>query len=60
MDVGDRVDIDSNAYVVLEMNLMSTTFRRTDGKWVFISNNLLNTKVIENVRRSGATSETFS
>ncbi|KAL7411131.1 Mechanosensitive ion channel-domain-containing protein [Mrakia frigida] len=60
MDVGDRVDIDTVAYVVLEMNLMSTCFRRVDGKWVFISNNILNTKVIENVRRSGATSETFS
>lgn len=39
---------------------MSTVFRRTDGKYVFLPNNILNTKLIENVRRSGPTSESFS
>jgi small-conductance mechanosensitive channel len=59
-DVGDRVDIDGNSYVVQEMFLMSTVFRRVDGKYVFLPNNILNTKLIENVRRSGPTSESFS
>ena len=35
-------------------------FRRLDGKYVFVSNNVLNTKLIENIRRSGPTSETFA
>ena len=59
-DVGDRVDIDDKAYTVVKMNLMSTSFKRTDGKFVWIGHNVLATKVIENVRRSGATSETFT
>ncbi|RXK40282.1 serine/threonine protein kinase [Tremella mesenterica] len=58
-DVGDRVDIDGSAYTVVKMNLMSTSFKRVDGKYVWIGHNILTTKVIENVRRSGATSESF-
>lgn len=46
--------------MVQEMFLLSTVFRRTDGKYVFLPNNILNTKLIENVRRSGATSESFT
>ncbi|KAK4686237.1 mechanosensitive ion channel protein 4/5/6/7/8/9/10, partial [Tremellales sp. Uapishka_1] len=58
-DVGDRVDIDGNSYTVARMQLMSTSFKRTDGKYVWIGNNILASKVIENVRRSGPTHETF-
>lgn len=58
-DVGDRVDIDGNSYTVAKMELMSTSFKRVDGKFVWIGHNILATKVIENVRRSGPTSETF-
>lgn len=58
-DVGDRVDIDGNAYTVAKMELMSTSFKRVDGKFVWIGHNVLALKVIENVRRSGPTSETF-
>ncbi|KAL1410413.1 hypothetical protein Q8F55_004424 [Vanrija albida] len=58
-DVGDRVDIDGNSYTVAKMELMSTSFKRVDGKFVWIGHNVLALKVIENVRRSGATSETF-
>jgi small-conductance mechanosensitive channel len=58
-DVGDRVDIDSNSYTVAKVELLSTSFKRTDGKFVWIAHNILTTKVIENVRRSGATSEKF-
>ena len=58
-------------YVVKSMQLMSTTFQKLDGKYTFVSNNILNTKFIDNsepynpiyanatVRRSGPTSETF-
>ncbi|ORX36049.1 Mechanosensitive ion channel-domain-containing protein [Kockovaella imperatae] len=59
-DVGDRVDIDGNSYTVAKMQLMSTNFKRTDGKFVWIGHNILATKVIENIRRSGPTSETFT
>ncbi|WOO85247.1 Mechanosensitive ion channel protein Msy1 [Vanrija pseudolonga] len=58
-DVGDRVDIDGNSYTVAKMELMSTSFKRVDGKFVWIGHNVLALKVIENVRRSGPTSETF-
>lgn len=59
-DVGDRVDIDTNQYTVVKMELMSSSFRRLDGKFVWIGHDVLRTKVIENIRRSGATSETFT
>lgn len=59
-DVGDRVDIDGKSYTVAKMELMSTSFKRTDGKFVWIGHNVLALKIIENVRRSGATSETFT
>jgi hypothetical protein len=42
------------------MQLMSTSFKRVDGKYVWIGHNVLAAKVIENVRRSGPTSESFS
>ncbi|KAK8866012.1 hypothetical protein IAR55_001163 [Kwoniella newhampshirensis] len=59
-DVGDRVDIDTIPYTVAKMQLMSTSFKRTDGKYVWIGHNVLSTKIIENIRRSGPISESFS
>ena len=47
-DVGDRVDIDTKSYTVAKMALLSTNFKRTDGKFVWIGHNILATKVIEN------------
>ena len=47
-DVGDRVDIDTKEYTVAKMALLSTNFKRTDGKFVWIGHNILATKVIEN------------
>lgn len=58
-DVGDRVDVDGSSYVVASMQLMSTTFRRTDGTYTFIGNDILRSKYIHNIRRSGPISETF-
>ncbi|WRT64242.1 uncharacterized protein IL334_001173 [Kwoniella shivajii] len=59
-DVGDRVDIDGNGYTVAKMQLMSSSFKRTDGKYVWIGHNVLSTKIIENIRRSGPISESFT
>jgi small-conductance mechanosensitive channel len=41
-DVGDRVDIGSDSYVVKEMQLLSTIFKRLDGKIVQMPHNSLN------------------
>ncbi|ODO11764.1 hypothetical protein I350_00548 [Cryptococcus amylolentus CBS 6273] len=59
-DVGDRVDIDGVQYTVAKMQLLSSSFKRIDGKYVWIGHNVLTTKIIENIRRSGAISEEFS
>ncbi|KAJ9104747.1 hypothetical protein QFC19_003888 [Naganishia cerealis] len=59
-DVGDRVDIDGQSYTVANMALMSTAFRRVDGTYVWIGNDILRSKIISNVRRSGPISETIT
>ncbi|KAK4046937.1 hypothetical protein OIV83_005728 [Microbotryomycetes sp. JL201] len=58
-DVGDRVDIDGNSYTVLEMQLLSSVFKRIDGTVVQAPHSILNTKFINNIRRSGAIWEPF-
>jgi small-conductance mechanosensitive channel len=42
------------------MNLLSSNFRGLDGKYIWIGHNVLATKIIENIRRSGPISETFT
>ncbi|WVW82398.1 hypothetical protein I302_104405 [Kwoniella bestiolae CBS 10118] len=59
-DVGDRVTIDNEGYTVAKMQLMSSSFKRLDGKYVWIGHNVLSTKIIENIRRSGPISESFT
>ncbi|WVQ85247.1 hypothetical protein IAT38_007412 [Cryptococcus sp. DSM 104549] len=59
-DVGDRVDIDGVQYTVAKMQLLSSSFKRIDGKYVWIGHNVLSTKVIENIRRSGPIAEEFT
>ncbi|KAM0747079.1 hypothetical protein T439DRAFT_359919 [Meredithblackwellia eburnea MCA 4105] len=59
-DCGDRVDIDGQAFVVKEMHLLSTIFRRVDGVIVQAPHSVLNTKFINNIRRSGAIMEKFT
>jgi hypothetical protein len=59
-DVGDRVDIDGQSYTVANMALMSTAFRRVDGTNVWIGNDILRSKIISNIRRSGPISETIT
>ncbi|KIS69709.1 uncharacterized protein UMAG_02237 [Mycosarcoma maydis] len=58
-DVGDRVDVGDDSYIVKEMRLLTTVFKTTNGKNVMISHNQLATKPIVNLRRSGAIEETF-
>jgi len=41
-------DIDDKQYTVAKMQLLSTNFKRIDGKFVWIGHNILATKVIEN------------
>ncbi|GAA5988936.1 hypothetical protein JCM11641_002920 [Rhodosporidiobolus odoratus] len=59
-DVGDRVEIDGIAYIVLEMHLLSTIFKKVDGTVTQAPHSLLNTKFVYNYRRSGAIWETFT
>ncbi len=58
-DVGDRVDVGDDQYIVKEMRLLTTVFKTTNGKNVMISHSQLATKPIVNLRRSGAIEETF-
>ncbi|KAF8427818.1 Mechanosensitive ion channel-domain-containing protein [Tirmania nivea] len=59
-DIGDRVDINDSKFVVLQMSLLYTVFRRIDnGKTSQVPNNVLNTQWIENVSRSKQMSETI-
>jgi hypothetical protein len=46
--------------IVAKVELLSTAFKRASGHYIWWGNNQLSTKMIENVRRSGATSETFA
>jgi hypothetical protein len=45
-DVGDRVSIDSVDYIVLEMHLLSTIFKKIDGTVTQAPHSLLNTKFV--------------
>jgi small-conductance mechanosensitive channel len=58
-DVGDRVDISGSRYVVKELSLLFTIFKRLDGTIVQVNNAILNSIWIENVRRSTSMSETI-
>lgn len=51
-DVGDRVEIDGQVLIVRHMDLNSTTFHRLDGQEINVTNPVLATKFIHNIRRS--------
>ncbi|KAK9491196.1 Mechanosensitive ion channel-domain-containing protein [Lipomyces doorenjongii] len=52
-DVGDRVDINGNRYIVDHISLLYTVFRQVDNnKNVQVPNSVLNTIWVENVSRS--------
>ncbi|KDQ53484.1 hypothetical protein JAAARDRAFT_209850 [Jaapia argillacea MUCL 33604] len=58
-DVGDRVDLTDGSFTVKEIRLLSTIFLDSNGTSVQAPNTILNTKFIQNIRRSPQMSETF-
>ncbi|KDQ51187.1 hypothetical protein JAAARDRAFT_73829 [Jaapia argillacea MUCL 33604] len=58
-DVGDRVDLPEGSYTVKEILLLSTIFLDSNGTFVQVPNAILNTKYIQNIRRSPHMSEPF-
>lgn len=56
-DVGDKVVIDGDTFIIQKIDLMSTTSVRWDGHVVYFPNSTLHAKVIHNVRRSHYLSE---
>ncbi|KAF9820412.1 hypothetical protein IEO21_01421 [Rhodonia placenta] len=59
-DVGDRLSIDQLDYTVKEIRLLSTVFLDSNACSVQAPHSLLNTKFIQNMRRSPQMSETFT
>ncbi|KAK9372097.1 Mechanosensitive ion channel-domain-containing protein [Lipomyces chichibuensis] len=60
-DVGDRVDITGNKYIVDHISLLYTVFRQVDNnKNVQVPNSVLNTLWVENVSRSLAMQEVIA
>lgn len=59
-DHGDLIVIDGEAMYVEHIELMTTTLRRWDGATVVMSNSVLSTMPIMNIRRSGPQSETIN
>ncbi|KAK3666812.1 hypothetical protein LTR22_002399 [Elasticomyces elasticus] len=62
-DVGDRIDLGADQFVVEHISLLFTIFKRTSGanigRSVQIPNIVLNTLWVENISRSKAMSEQF-
>ncbi|KXS10446.1 hypothetical protein M427DRAFT_36983 [Gonapodya prolifera JEL478] len=58
-DVGDLIQVPGHtmSYIVVEMNILTTTFRRTDGMTVLASNTVLSNMFISNIRRSAPMSQ---
>ncbi|KAJ3222419.1 hypothetical protein HK099_002322 [Clydaea vesicula] len=56
-DVGDRVEIEKECYVVKEFGLTATCLRLGNGKEIYAPNFMLAQKLIHNFRRSGPQSE---
>jgi small-conductance mechanosensitive channel len=52
-DVGDKIQVGGDVMYVTEFGLISTVFRRTDGKKLYAPNKAISNKFIKNVRRSG-------
>ncbi|KIY73032.1 hypothetical protein CYLTODRAFT_342952 [Cylindrobasidium torrendii FP15055 ss-10] len=59
-DVGDRVVINKDSYMVKEIHLLSTIFLDSQGVFMQVPNSVLNTHFIFNIRRSGQMSEQFT
>jgi small-conductance mechanosensitive channel len=58
-DVGDKIQVGSDVMYVTEFGLISTVFRRTDGKKLYCPNKSISSQFIKNVRRSGKIIEDY-
>ncbi|OBZ67098.1 putative MscS family protein C2C4.17c [Grifola frondosa] len=58
-DVGDRVTVGTETYIVKEIRLLSTIFLDSNSCLVQAPNTVLNEKFIQNIRRSPQMSEPF-
>jgi len=56
-DVGDRVDVNGEKFIVKELSLLFTIFKRLDGTIAQVNNAVLNSAWINNIRRSQTMSE---
>lgn len=56
-DVGDTIMVEKEVFMVKSISITTTVLERRDGKCVYTPNSLLNSKMIENIRRSGFMSE---
>eukprot|EP00127_Corallochytrium_limacisporum_P000934 Clim_evm18s33 gene=Clim_evmTU18s33 len=56
-DIGDRLQIDGTMYFVQEINLLTTTMRRTRGDIIYYRNSQLQSKIVTNLRRSNNMAE---
>ncbi|CAO3650911.1 unnamed protein product [Cunninghamella blakesleeana] len=57
-DAGDRVFIGVDNYIVDNVGLLVTTFRKWDGSIVYVKNAILSASYVINVRRAGPMGET--
>lgn len=58
-DVGDRICIDGDTYVVKKMNILNTVFLKGDGQLFYYPNSLLVAKQFSNFNRSSNQLEVF-
>jgi hypothetical protein len=59
-DVGDRITLEKDSYIVKEIRLLSSVLLNSNGTLVQAPNTVLNTMFIQNIRRSPQMSETFT
>jgi len=61
-DVGDKIDLGApnGSFTVKEIRLLSTILLNGNGTYVQVSNNVLSSLFIQNIRRSPKMSETFT
>ena len=58
-DVGDRVQVDGDTFIVRRMHVLTTMFRTSAGASLYVSNSILANKQIINFRRSQDMTDIF-
>jgi small-conductance mechanosensitive channel len=56
-DVGDRVFVGTENWTVVEIDLLTTTFKKWDGTTLYAHNTVIAPQYICNLRRSGPMAE---